>query len=190
MSPRFSSVDQPLSLASPSLGPGPASTLLDPGSSSLTTTYNQQRKVVRAGTVANQTACDATNSGGCFYAVYQDQVPSSPDSAYKDGGSVAVPTSLGLLDSIPTSLAAGNNLVIAFIQFNNSGAAARLMTAGNVQLRRGTLTSDPLLAQTEFEVRLPATGTPGDGGFAGLLYRDIGAAASPTYGVFAAADAT
>src|SRR5436309_2713207 len=56
MSPRFSSVDQPLSLASPSLGPGPASTLLDPGSSSLTTTYNQQRKVVRAGTVANQGA--------------------------------------------------------------------------------------------------------------------------------------
>jgi len=190
MSPRFSSVDQPLSLASPSLGPGPASTLLDPGSSSLTTTYNQQRKVVRAGTVANQGACDATNSGGCFYAVYQNQVPSSPDSAYKDGGSVAVPTSLGFLDSIPTSLAAGNNLVIAFIQFNNSGAAARLMTAGNVQLRRGTLTSDPLLAQTEFEIRLPATGTPGEGGFAGLLYRDVGAAASPTYGVFAAADAT
>src|SRR5439155_2994906 len=44
MSPRFSSVDQPLSLASPSLGPGPASTLLDPGSSSLTTTYKQPRK--------------------------------------------------------------------------------------------------------------------------------------------------
>jgi len=190
MSLRSASVDQPLSLASPSLGPGPASTLLDPGSSGLTTVYNQQRKVVRAGMVANQTACDATNSGGCFYAVYQDQVPSSPDSAYKDGGSVAVPTSLGLLDSIPTSLAAGNNLVIAFIQFNNTGAAARLLTAGNVQLRRGTLTSDPLLAQTEFEIRLPATGTPGEGGFAALLYRDIGVAASPTYGVFAAADAT
>src|SRR5207249_6560189 len=45
-------------------------------------------------------------------------------------------------------------------------------------------------AQTEFEIRLPATGTPGEGGFAGVRYRDVGAAASPTYGVVAAADAT
>src|SRR2546428_499061 len=51
-------------------------TLIDPNSNAVTTQYNHQRKVVRAGT-AGGTACDATHSGGCWYAVFSDQVVES-----------------------------------------------------------------------------------------------------------------
>src|SRR5206468_11708327 len=55
------------------VGPQPAATVIDPGSGSATTVYNQQRKVVRAGDTPG-TACDATNSDGCWYTVLYNQV--------------------------------------------------------------------------------------------------------------------
>ena len=48
------------------------STAIDPGSPSTSTEYNHQRKSVRAGNVAGDTACDSTNSDGCWYDVFHD----------------------------------------------------------------------------------------------------------------------
>src|SRR5438876_7722669 len=67
---KVSSANTPLSVPWQQGGPQPTSTLIDPSSSGSATVYNQQRKVVRAGDVAAQTACDATNSDGCWYATY------------------------------------------------------------------------------------------------------------------------
>ncbi|MGI0148053.1 MAG: hypothetical protein ACREDF_00785, partial [Thermoplasmata archaeon] len=67
---KVSSADQPLSVPWSQAGPEPTGTLIDPGSSAATTLYNQQRKVVRAGTGAGATPCDATNSAGCWYVVF------------------------------------------------------------------------------------------------------------------------
>src|SRR5207247_8254775 len=71
---RVSSASSPLSVPWQQSGPQTATTQIDPISNAPTTIYNQQRKVVRAGDVAGQTACDATNSDGCWYTVFSDHL--------------------------------------------------------------------------------------------------------------------
>ncbi|MBI4416741.1 MAG: hypothetical protein HY557_07145 [Euryarchaeota archaeon] len=115
---------------------------------------------------------------------------SSPGSAYQDGASVSVPTTIGAIDSIATSLPAGTNLVIAAIQFDNTAGGNIGILAGDLELRRGTLGSDPLLAENEFRYYVAANGARNDGNFALLIGRDVGAPSSPTYAVRAQATAT
>ncbi len=166
-----------------------ANTLIDPRSNAITTQYNHQRKVVRAGDVAVDSACDATNSDGCWYSVFDDRA-GSVESDFKDGSSVAVPTTLGLLDSMATTRTSSDNLIVAVVQFDNTAASARTISAGSLELRRGTATTDPLISETQFAVKVPATGGVGDGMFAVLIGKDPSAPGDSTYGVFAAADAT
>jgi len=182
---KASAADHPLSVPWTQVGPEPAATLIDSGSNVATTLYNQQRKVVRAGTAAGATPCDATNSAGCWYVVFRDQVTPA-DSAFKDGANTAIPTTLGLVDSISTSLAAGDNLLVVAVQIDNIDTVAHSITAGNLQLRRGTTTSDPLVSQTAFDIWDREGGAAGAGMFAVLLGKDASAPANPTYGVFAA----
>jgi hypothetical protein len=52
----------------------PTMTLIDAASNAVTTAANHQRKSVRAGNVTGDTACDATNSDGCWYDVFYDQL--------------------------------------------------------------------------------------------------------------------
>jgi hypothetical protein len=93
---------------------------------------------------------------------------------------------LGLLDSIATSLASGDNLIVAVVQFDNTqNGQFRTINAGDVQLRRGTLTTDPLITQTKFRVQLDTGGSGKGDMFVVLLGKDASAPASPTYGVFA-----
>ena len=107
---------------------------------------------------------------------------SVPKSAFKDGSSASVPTgSIALIDSMSTVLPAKDNLVVAAIQFDNTNAATRSITAGNLELRRGTTT---MLAENQFAIDFPASGGAGDGMFAVLLYRDTSGTADPTYGVY------
>src|SRR2546428_5723729 len=75
------SADTPLSVPWQQAGPQPSATLIDPNSNAATSTYNQQRKVVRAGNVSGQTACDATNSAGCWYLVFYDQLAEATGNA-------------------------------------------------------------------------------------------------------------
>jgi len=173
-------------------GPSPeplANTLIDANSQAITTRYNHQRKVVRAGDVTGDTACDATNSDGCWYTVIHDRV-GSPESDFKDGSTVAVPATVGLLDSLVTGRSTGDNLLVAVVQFDNTGASARTLAAGDLELRRGTTTADPLIAENQFAIRVPADAAVGDGMFAVLVGKDASAPGVSTYGVFAAADST
>src|SRR5881296_2888435 len=71
---RVSSASSPLSVPWQQSGPQTATTLIDPNSNAATTVYNQQRKIVRAGAGAGATPCDATNSAGCWYTVFYDQL--------------------------------------------------------------------------------------------------------------------
>jgi hypothetical protein len=73
----FEVAPSPVSTAASLAAPAPdpqGSTLLDASSNSISTLYNHQRKVVRAGDVVGDAACDATNSDGCWYAVFYDQL--------------------------------------------------------------------------------------------------------------------
>jgi len=177
----------PISVSSLATGSGlqPLATLIDSGSNSASTVYNQQRKVVRAGTAAGPIPCDATNSAGCWYTVFRDQTK-PPDSAFKDGTSVAVPTTLGLLDSLATSLTSGDNVIVVVVQLDDGqNGQTRTFNAGDIQLRRGTLTTDPLITQTKFRVLLGTSGSGQGDLFVVLLGKDASAPANPTYGVFA-----
>ncbi|HKZ63231.1 MAG TPA: ATPase domain-containing protein [Thermoplasmata archaeon] len=116
---------------------------------------------------------------------------SVPKSAFKDGGSVSVPTpSIGLLDSLATTFPSKDNLVVAVVQFDNTNVAPRTISASDLELRRGTLTTDPLVSENQLLISVPANGAVGDGMFAVLIGKDASAPVSPTYGVFAAASAS
>jgi hypothetical protein len=58
------------------------STLIDSYSDDITTYFNNQRKVVRAGDVAGDNACDATNSDGCWYVLFDNVITEGPDTWY------------------------------------------------------------------------------------------------------------
>ncbi|TLZ40486.1 MAG: hypothetical protein E6K19_09270 [Methanobacteriota archaeon] len=78
---KVSSANAPLAVPWQQAGPQSTSTLVDPNSNAATTKYNQQRKVVRAGTGAGSTPCDATNSAGCWYTVLYDQLAEEATTA-------------------------------------------------------------------------------------------------------------
>lgn len=149
------------------------------------TGYNVVTGTYTSGAVPGSVNADDSN-----YFITASTTSGTTDSAFKDGASVAVPTTLGLIDSIATSLPSGNNLVVAIVQIDNTGGSTRTINAGNLQLRRGTLTSDPLLSQSQFTFHAQVSGTEGDGSFAVLLGSDVGAPSNPTYGVFGAASGT
>src|SRR5216117_3211460 len=71
---KVSSANTPLSVPWQQAGPQPTAVSIDPNSNAATTVYNQQRKIVRAGAGAGATPCDATNSAGCWYTVFYDQL--------------------------------------------------------------------------------------------------------------------
>ncbi|HYY47149.1 MAG TPA: zinc ribbon domain-containing protein, partial [Thermoplasmata archaeon] len=75
---KVSSASAPLAVPWQQAGPQTTATQIDPNSNAATTRYNQQRKVVRAGTGAGATPCDAANSAGCWYAIFYDQVFDNP----------------------------------------------------------------------------------------------------------------
>jgi len=107
-------------------GPQASATLIDGGSNSATTVYNHQRKVVRAGDVAGQTACDATNSDGCWYVVFYDQLPQDTyDSAPT---TETVTTGSKVSGTFSTNVQSNNN---AYINYREANTASQTVVSNN-----------------------------------------------------------
>jgi KaiC/GvpD/RAD55 family RecA-like ATPase len=110
----------PLSVPWAVTGPQTTAIQVDPGSNSATTIYNQQRKVVRAGDVPGQTACDATNSDGCWYVVFQDQLAdlstNIPQSPKVQNGQATLAAGTSTLNVTITSVV----MTKAFVTFSAS----------------------------------------------------------------------
>jgi len=156
------------------------------------------------GTTSVKTVTLSSGQSACWYAdsttgttisagdweTLLDVDTSVPKSAFKDGASVSVPTSsIGLLDSLGTTLPSKDNLIVAVIQFDKTNTGTSTISAGNLELRRGTSTSDPLISETQLDISLAANDAVGDGMFTVLIGKDASAPASPTYGVFGLASA-
>jgi len=109
------------------------------------------------------------------------------DSAFKAGASVAVPTTIASIDSIVTTLAAGDNLVIAMVQLDPV-SGVKIIAAGDLELRRGTDGADPLLSENQFQFIV--ANNVNRGNFMMLIGKDTSAPANPTYAVHAGADVT
>src|SRR5947209_736339 len=86
-------------------------TLIDPNSNAISTQYNQQRKVVRAGT-AGGAACDATNSGGCSYAVFSDQF--AEDTATTAASTETLTKGTKVAGTFPTDIQTENAVYIQY----------------------------------------------------------------------------
>lgn len=110
----------PLSVPWIQVGPQPSGTLIDGGSNSTTTLYNHQRKVVRAGDVAGDGACDATNSDGCWYAVLHDQPPEVPPTGPT---SETLTKGTKLAGTFPSDVETSNNAYVRYREADTSGVS-------------------------------------------------------------------
>src|SRR5213593_4864298 len=125
---KVSSASAPLALPWQQSGPQPSSVLIDPNSNSGTTVYNQQRKVVRAGTGAGATPCDAANSAGCWYTVFYDQFVET--TATSAPATETITTGSRSSGTFPTDILSSNNVYVDYteanppIAFVNDGSSA------------------------------------------------------------------
>src|SRR5207247_5571077 len=132
---RVSSAASPLSVPWQQTGPQPATTQIDPISNAPTTIYNQQRKVVRAGDVSGQTACNATNSDGCWYTVFYDRVVESTTAPSTE--TITTGTSCG--GSFPAEIQTSDNFYRCYRQPNSpgSGGSAAYQAVGIIAASTG-----------------------------------------------------
>ncbi len=143
------------------------------------------------GTYTSGTTPGSINAADTNYFITASTTASGPRADFKDGVSVALPNpSPGLLDSIATTFPTGDNLVLAVLQLDNTAGGTRSINQGDLEIRRGTQTTDPLLSQNQFDIIVGANGAVSDGFFAVLIGRDASAPANPTYGLFGAATTT
>jgi hypothetical protein len=162
---------------------------------------NARRGVVGAAAPHNinatvtQNQCRITSTGtvgNASRSVIAD-VASSPvnrSSAVLVDNSLPVPissTALTTIGTLPTTLMAGNNLIIVVVTFQNTSGVNTAINAGNLQLQRG----GTLLTSNQNLIRVVGTNAPAANNFPQdtqfLLYLDSGAAANPTYDIVAQA---
>ncbi len=141
----------PLSVPWVQVSPQP--TIIDPGSNAVTTNYNQQRKVVRAGDVAGQTACDAANSDGCWYVVFYDQLNdtvSAAPSRKVQTGSVTLSAGSASVDVAITSIVTAKAFLTFGANFNDANPGFGAITgtvvdATTLRFQRATAASSPAI---------------------------------------------
>jgi len=109
-------------------GPVLAATLVDGSSNAITTQYNHQRKVVRAGDVAGQTACDATNSDGCWYVVFFDQLTETDYTS--PPGTETITTGTKVSGTFSSSVRSSNNAYINYRETNTGSQTTVTNNAG------------------------------------------------------------
>src|SRR2546421_3051370 len=125
---KVSSANAPLAVPWQLAGPQSTSALVDPNSNAATTQYNQQRKVVRAGTGAGATPCDAANSAGCWYVVFQDQFIEPGGGGFPVVQTIT--TGSRSSGTFPTDILSSNNVYVDYteanppIAFVNDGSSA------------------------------------------------------------------
>jgi KaiC/GvpD/RAD55 family RecA-like ATPase len=107
---KVSAAASPLSVPWTQVGPQPASRI-DLGSNAVTTTHNQQRKVVRAGDTPGA-ACDATNSDGCWYVVFSDQFSEATSNTQASTEVVTIGSKVSGL--FPTAIQTADNVSIQY----------------------------------------------------------------------------
>src|SRR5207247_11336961 len=137
----------PLSVPAAATGPHTTAIQVAPGSNSATTIYNQQRKVVRVGDVPGQTACDATNSDGCWYVVFQDQLADQtttiPQSPKVQNGQVTLAAGSASVDVSIPSVVLSKTFLTFGASFNDSypgfgSVYSQIIDATTIRCQRAT----------------------------------------------------
>ena len=128
--------------------------LIDPGSNAATTPYNHQRKVVRAGDTPG-TACDATNSDGCWYTVFYDQFAEQSTSGPPQGPNIQSGLATLVAGSSTVSVTISSVVTThAFLTFGASFSddnpgfsqiSGQVIDATTIRFQRATSTAAPAI---------------------------------------------
>src|SRR5437867_2330867 len=95
-------------------------TLIDPNSNAVSTQYNHQRKVVRAGDTPGG-PCDATNSDGCWYSVFSDQLAEETSNTTASTETITTGGKVLRVDAASSASFTGNGAAISF-SWSHAGA--------------------------------------------------------------------
>ncbi|MBI5026528.1 MAG: hypothetical protein HZC12_07365, partial [Nitrospirae bacterium] len=109
-------------------------------------------------------------------------INNAPSSSFQDGGNVGIVTVAAGTTILThnSTVPAGNNVIIAAVQLDNTAGATRTISAGNLELRRGVTT----LSENQFAINLARSGRVNRGTGVLLIARDAGAPANPTYTIW------
>jgi hypothetical protein len=164
----FNTAGSPVPATMPWDAPGPgtrASTSIDPNSNAITTQYNHQRKVVRAGT-AGGTACDATHSGGCWYAVFYDQfseatATSTPAGPTVQNGLATLAAGDAMANVTITSVVTSKSFLVFSTRFNDanpgmSQVSGRILDSTTLRFQRVVSTGTPAITTEWYVAEFPS----------------------------------
>jgi hypothetical protein len=98
-----------------------------------------------------------------------------------DGGTVSVGTAETVIGSLATTLAAGEQLVIGAVQYENTGGAQRTLAAGNERLSVNALPQ--AVSQYGLDLCAGGAGNVCDDFASGLMWRTQTGASNPTFSV-------
>ena len=141
------------------------------------TVQQEQCRIQSTGTITSSLAQRVAETGVQVVA-----------SDFLDGAATAVGVAETTIGTLPTTFPAGDNLIIVAVAFRNTtNTAANDIAAGNLRLKKAAV----LLASNQSPIRIVGTAAPNNNNFPQetqfLLYKDIGAAANPTYDLTALA---
>src|SRR2546426_343796 len=118
---KVSSANTPLSVPWQQAGPQPTAVSIDPNSNAATTVNNQQRKIVRAGAGAGATPCDATNSAGCWYTVFYDQLVEQATTA---PSTETITLGTKVSGTFPTDISSEDGIYVQYHESTTTSEAA------------------------------------------------------------------
>src|SRR2546425_482629 len=118
---KVSSANAPLTVPWQQAGPQPTAVSIDPNSNAATTVYNQQRKVVRAGAGAGATPCDATDSAGCWYTVFYDQLVEQATTA---PSTETITLGTKVSGTFPTDISSEDGIYVQYHESTTTSEAA------------------------------------------------------------------
>lgn len=107
----------------------------------------------------------------------------APNSSFQDGGSTLIGTTTTTMLTHNSTVPAGDNIILAVAQFDNTSNGTRSINAGNYRLNRGA----SILASNQFSLNLARQSRVNQGTAMLLMARDVGAPANPTYTITAQA---
>lgn len=148
------------------------------------TQYLLYRDVNAPANAAYEVRAQARTNNNASAEVKMVVINQAPNSSFQDGGVVGVGTAATTLLTHNSGLPAGDNIVLAVAQFDNTNnGGTRTINAGDYEILRGAT----VLAANQFNFSLARRNRANQGTAMLLMARDVGAPANATYTVRAEA---
>lgn len=136
-------------------------------------------KDVGAGASPTYNVTAVASGAGVSAEVKMIVINGAPASSFQGGANVAIGIAETTILTHASTVSAGDNIIMAAVQVDNTSGGTRTITAGNLRLKKGAA----VLASNQFDITLARSARVNRGTGILLMARDSGAAANPTYTV-------